>query len=114
MRQAWSEAPPGAFRLRRVAADMSAPHVLAAALALEIIVSDAAGAAARGRDATTATRLITHNIELSREDKAEARRQLNQKRGAARVEREAAREKVEGEQRRKRDELDAVWDAEDD
>ena len=71
---------------------------------MELAPSAAGGA--RGRDTTAAARLITHNIELSREDKACARKLMSDKRGQLQASRESA---LEAERRRKA-EVDAVWD----
>ena len=54
---------------------------------------------------STATRMITRNIELSREDRAAARALANEKREALR----AAKERAAEEQRRKQESLDSVW-----
>ena len=51
------------------------------------------------------TQTRTRNIELSRDEKAEARKIVSAKKGRL----ESAREKVEVERRRKQ-EVDAVWD----
>ena len=65
-------------------------------------------------DSTTATRLITRNIELSREEKAEARKIAQEKRaGALEAAKEAKEQAAEAERRRKA-EFDAVWDEDED
>ena len=91
--------------------------ILAAALALEITPTGGGGGAggkAGARDSSTATRLITRNIELSREEKAEARKIAQEKRaGALEAAKEAKEQAAEAERRRKA-EFDAVWDEDED
>ena len=84
--------------------------ILAAALALEITPTGGGGGAggkAGARDSSTATRLITRNIEPL-EEKAEARKIAQEKRaGALEAAKEAKEQAAEAERRRKA-EFDAV------
>ena len=106
-RHALEQPPPGAFKLRAVAPQLSAPAVLRAALGVDVVGS--AGGAPRGRDATTASRLITRNIELTRDEKAEARKLVAERKGRLDSERQKAVTRVDAERKRK-EEVDAVWD----
>ena len=60
-------------------------------------------------DSTTATRMITRNIELSQESKAEARKLVDEKRGALHVAKQAAAAERKVQAERQAD-IDAVWD----
>ena len=82
-------------------------HVIAAALTMEIS-APTLEQSGKARDASTATRLIARNLELSREEKAEARKIASEKRGALEAAKEA-RTQAAAAERKKRAEVDAVW-----
>lgn len=99
-RQALRDEVPRTFRLRAVTAD-STGAVRGAALALEVTPEQRPQASV-----STAARLITGNLTLSKEESVSARSVAAEKRRDLL----ASKERAKAEDRRRREAADAVWD----